>query len=98
MQGSFTRSSGHVASRLANGLPPAASSSSLQLPDTDAEDEDGHDDPRQQHLSGALNPMEASYVDPLGPSAERPRTAVKTRRSVPEEFADDCIVDNLLPD
>ncbi|VDM31519.1 unnamed protein product [Hydatigera taeniaeformis] len=98
VHGSYIRSSAYAISRLTNGLPPAASSSSLHLPDTDAEDEDGHDLPRQQHRSDALNPMEVSYVDPLGPSAERPRTAVKTRRSVAEEFVDDCAVDNLLPD
>ena len=39
-----------------------------------------------------------AYVDPLGPSAERPRTAIKTRRSAPDEFANDVIDDNLLPD
>ncbi|CDS41179.1 intraflagellar transport protein 88 [Echinococcus multilocularis] len=98
MQGSYTRSSSHVLSRLTNRLPPAASSSSLQLPDTDAEYEDEHEDSRHQYRSSTLNPMEVAYVDPLGPSVERPRTTVKTRRSVPKEFADDYAVDNLLPD
>ncbi|TPP59826.1 Intraflagellar transport protein 88 [Fasciola gigantica] len=37
------------------------------------------------------------YVDPLGPATERPRTAARSR-PIQDEFADEEIDDNLLPE
>ncbi|XP_061428942.1 LOW QUALITY PROTEIN: intraflagellar transport protein 88 homolog [Lethenteron reissneri] len=44
-------------------------------------------------------PIDASYSDPLGPQAERPRTAAARRRpQEDDDFGDDEITDELLPD
>uniref|UniRef100_W5MY78 Intraflagellar transport protein 88 homolog n=1 Tax=Lepisosteus oculatus TaxID=7918 RepID=W5MY78_LEPOC len=40
---------------------------------------------------------DASYVDPLGPQTERPKTAAK-KRSEEDEFADEELGDDLLPE
>ncbi|CAH8553923.1 unnamed protein product [Heterobilharzia americana] len=37
------------------------------------------------------------YTDPLGPSVERPRTAARSR-PIQDEFADEEVDENLLPD
>ncbi|XP_073469560.1 intraflagellar transport protein 88 homolog isoform X3 [Aquarana catesbeiana] len=41
--------------------------------------------------------IDASYTDPLGPQAERPKTAAK-RRVEEEEFADEELGEDLLPE
>ncbi|TNN60904.1 Intraflagellar transport protein 88 [Liparis tanakae] len=41
--------------------------------------------------------MDASYVDPLGPQTERPKTGAK-RRLEDDDFADEELVDDLLPE
>ncbi|XP_069034902.1 intraflagellar transport protein 88 homolog isoform X4 [Lepisosteus oculatus] len=41
--------------------------------------------------------IDASYVDPLGPQTERPKTAAK-KRSEEDEFADEELGDDLLPE
>uniref|UniRef100_A0A8C5E5X1 Intraflagellar transport 88 homolog n=1 Tax=Gouania willdenowi TaxID=441366 RepID=A0A8C5E5X1_GOUWI len=41
--------------------------------------------------------LDASYVDPLGPQAERPRTGA-TKRIEDDEFGDDELGDDLLPE
>ncbi|XP_043547835.1 intraflagellar transport protein 88 homolog isoform X2 [Chiloscyllium plagiosum] len=41
--------------------------------------------------------IDASYVDPLGPQIERPRTAAR-RRVEEDEFADEELGDDLLPE
>ncbi|XP_071818911.1 intraflagellar transport protein 88 homolog isoform X2 [Apostichopus japonicus] len=41
--------------------------------------------------------VDASYVDPLGPAAERPKTAAK-RREVDDDFGDEELGDDLLPE
>ncbi len=51
----------------------------------------------QNSFASLQQAMEPSYSDPLGPSAERPRTAVKKRRQV-DDFADDEVDVNMLPD
>ncbi|KAK3569165.1 hypothetical protein QTP86_025989 [Hemibagrus guttatus] len=56
-------------------------------------------------LPGAHEPYEASttvdidasYVDPLGPQMERPKTAAK-KRTEEDEFADEELGDDLLPE
>lgn len=40
---------------------------------------------------------DASYVDPLGPQAERPKTGAK-KRLEEDEFADEELGDDLLPE
>ncbi|XP_053564500.1 intraflagellar transport protein 88 homolog [Bombina bombina] len=41
--------------------------------------------------------IDASYVDPLGPQMERPKTAAK-KRNEEDEFADEELGDDLLPE
>lgn len=40
---------------------------------------------------------DASYADPLGPHVERPKTAAK-KRTDEDEFADEELGDDLLPE
>lgn len=40
---------------------------------------------------------DSSYVDPLGPLQERPKTSLR-RKQDEDEFADDDIGDDLLPE
>ncbi|XP_039276818.1 intraflagellar transport protein 88 homolog [Nilaparvata lugens] len=48
-------------------------------------------------FSQQLRDIDASYSDPLGP-LERPRTAAGSRRNFDDEFADEEIGDDLLPE
>ncbi|KYO44884.1 intraflagellar transport protein 88 homolog isoform X2 [Alligator mississippiensis] len=56
-------------------------------------------------LSGANEPYEsssnkeidASYIDPLGPQAERPKTAVR-KKTEDDDFADEELGEDLLPE
>lgn len=41
--------------------------------------------------------VDASYVDPLGPPMERPKTAAK-KRVEEDDFADEELGDDLLPE
>ena len=41
---------------------------------------------------------DASYSDPLGPQAERPKTAAKRREQPEDEFADEELGEDLLPE
>lgn len=41
--------------------------------------------------------LDASYVDPLGPQIQRPKTAARTRTEE-DEFADEELGDDLLPE
>lgn len=41
--------------------------------------------------------IDASYIDPLGPQTERPKTAAK-KRTEEDEFADEELGDDLLPE
>lgn len=41
--------------------------------------------------------LDASYVDPLGPQVERPKTAAK-KRLEEDDFADEELGDDLLPE
>lgn len=41
--------------------------------------------------------LDASYVDPLGPQMERPKTAAK-KRMEDDEFADEELGEDLLPE
>ena len=47
--------------------------------------------------SGGKQNIDASYQDPLGPAAERPKTAARNTR-MDDEFDDFEVDDNLLPD
>ena len=42
--------------------------------------------------------LDASYVDPLGPTTERPKTAARRRDQVEDEFGDEELGDDLLPE
>lgn len=41
--------------------------------------------------------LDASYVDPLGPQMQRPKTAAR-KRTEEDEFADEELGDDLLPE
>jgi len=41
---------------------------------------------------------DSSYADPLGPQMERPKTAAKRRDDAADDFADEELDDDLLPD
>lgn len=41
--------------------------------------------------------VDGSYVDPLGPLAERPKTAAKRRDDI-DEFADEELGEDMLPE
>ncbi len=41
--------------------------------------------------------LDASYVDPLGPQIQRPKTAAR-KRTEEDEFADEELGDDLLPE
>lgn len=56
----------------------------------DADDEPYQPQSRKQEV-------DPNYVDPLGPSMERPKTAAK-RRDLDDEFADEELGDDLLPE
>ena len=45
----------------------------------------------------SLQNLDASYVDPLGPQIERPKTAAK-KRIDEDDFADEELGDDLLPE
>jgi intraflagellar transport protein 88 len=42
--------------------------------------------------------VDASYSDPLGPSTERPKTAARRRDQTEDEFGDEELGDDLLPE
>lgn len=42
-------------------------------------------------------PSDSSYVDPLGPLQERPKTSLR-RKQDEDEFADEELGDDLLPE
>ncbi|XP_042314236.1 intraflagellar transport protein 88 homolog isoform X2 [Sceloporus undulatus] len=54
----------------------------------------GTNDPYESSVSKEID---ASYMDPLGPQVERPKTAMKKRMDE-DEFADEELGDDLLPE
>uniref|UniRef100_A0A3Q0KMH1 Putative tetratricopeptide repeat protein 10, tpr10 n=1 Tax=Schistosoma mansoni TaxID=6183 RepID=A0A3Q0KMH1_SCHMA len=52
---------------------------------------------KETGLSKDIDNEYIKYNDPLGPSVERPRTAARTR-SIQDDFADEEVDENLLPD
>ncbi|XP_066475849.1 intraflagellar transport protein 88 homolog [Tiliqua scincoides] len=51
----------------------------------------------EPYESSSHKEIDASYLDPLGPQIERPKTAVKKRMDE-DEFADEELGDDLLPE
>ncbi|KAG7265292.1 hypothetical protein CRUP_032445 [Coryphaenoides rupestris] len=51
----------------------------------------------EPYESSGQRDLDASYVDPLGPQTERPKTAAK-KRAEESDFADEELGDDLLPD
>lgn len=58
--------------------------------------EDGND--RQPFQSSQKQDIDASYSDPLGPQAERPKTAARRKDPNEDEFGDEELGDDLLPE
>ena len=46
----------------------------------------------------ASKEIDSSYSDPLGPMPDRPRTSVGGRGNLDDDFADEEIGDDLLPE
>ncbi|KAK6171274.1 hypothetical protein SNE40_019498 [Patella caerulea] len=55
---------------------------------------DGDDD----SFTGGQKDVDASYSDPLGPQMERPKTAAQRRNPHDDEFGDEELGDDLLPE
>ncbi|XP_060732172.1 intraflagellar transport protein 88 homolog isoform X2 [Tachysurus vachellii] len=53
--------------------------------------------PHEPYEASTPADIDASYVDPLGPQMERPKTAAK-KRTEEDEFADEELGDDLLPE
>ncbi|XP_060785593.1 intraflagellar transport protein 88 homolog isoform X2 [Neoarius graeffei] len=53
--------------------------------------------PHEPYEASTPGDIDASYVDPLGPQTERPKTAAK-KRAEEDEFADEELGDDLLPE
>ncbi|XP_051635078.1 intraflagellar transport protein 88 homolog isoform X3 [Manacus candei] len=51
----------------------------------------------EPYESRSSKEIDASYIDPLGPQAERPRTAAR-KRTEEDDFADEELGDDLLPE
>ena len=49
-------------------------------------------------MSTLRQELDPSYSDPLGPMPERPRTSGVVRPGLEDEFADEEIGDDLLPE
>ncbi len=64
-------------------------SARLTLPEDDENEEDSEDVPKE---------VDSNYSDPLGPMPERPKTSAGTRINPEDEFADEEIGDDLLPE
>lgn len=47
-------------------------------------------------MSVKLSSADASYIDPLGPRMERPKTGAKKRSE--DDFGDEELGDDLLPE
>ena len=72
-----------------------ASARSANRVDLNNDDEDG------KAFSVSAKRVDSSYADPLGPAPERPKTAASNQRAannVEDEFADEEIGDDLLPE
>ncbi|XP_023655595.1 intraflagellar transport protein 88 homolog isoform X2 [Paramormyrops kingsleyae] len=54
-------------------------------------------DSNEPYEASSQRDIDASYLDPLGPQLERPKTAAK-KRIEEDEFADEELGDDLLPD
>ena len=49
-------------------------------------------------LLSAFCVPDATYSDPLGPQVERPKTAASRRHEMQDEFGDEELGDDLLPE
>ncbi|XP_061782094.1 intraflagellar transport protein 88 homolog isoform X1 [Nerophis lumbriciformis] len=52
----------------------------------------------EPYESSSPKELDASYMDPLGPLMERPKTGAKVRVDDDDDFADDDLGDELLPE
>ncbi|XP_010082848.1 PREDICTED: intraflagellar transport protein 88 homolog [Pterocles gutturalis] len=51
----------------------------------------------EPYESNSSKEIDASYIDPLGPQAERPKTAAR-KRTEEDDFADEELGEDLLPE
>ena len=56
------------------------------------------DEEEAESYQPATKEVDGSYSDPLGPLPDRPRTSVGPRNNIEEDFADEEIGDDLLPE
>ncbi|XP_048258387.1 intraflagellar transport protein 88 homolog isoform X3 [Haliotis rufescens] len=50
------------------------------------------------YQSGQKQDIDATYSDPLGPQIERPKTAARRKDAMEDEFGDEELGDDMLPD
>ena len=55
-------------------------------------------DEEEADFQPSTKEVDGSYSDPLGPLPDRPRTSVGPRNNADEDFADEEIGDDLLPE
>ena len=55
-------------------------------------------DEDDEEYAPASKEIDSSYSDPLGPMPDRPKTSVGGRGNLDDEFADEEIGDDLLPE
>ncbi|KAK3576957.1 hypothetical protein CHS0354_005962 [Potamilus streckersoni] len=56
------------------------------------------DETEEESFQPKQGEIDASYTDPLGPQMERPKTAAARRKDVEDDFADEELGDDLLPE
>ncbi|KAK2185541.1 hypothetical protein NP493_231g03022 [Ridgeia piscesae] len=82
-------SAGSIADSPAVGKRNSATRRPITLSDDSTDQYPGNSSQQQ---------LDASYVDPLGPAVERPKTAAPSRREKDDEFGDEELGDDLLPE
>ncbi len=56
------------------------------------------DEDEEPYRPKKVRDVDSTYSDPLGPAPERPRTSAGHRGGAEDEFGDDDIGDDLLPE
>ena len=56
------------------------------------------DEDEEPYRPKKVKDIDSSYSDPLGPAPERPRTSAGNRGMAEDEFGDEDIGDDLLPE
>ncbi|XP_074661998.1 intraflagellar transport protein 88 homolog, partial [Tubulanus polymorphus] len=90
-------SAGSDTSREGSGNKSSGNSKTRKL-DSSAKTRKTHFDENGDLMKAKQLEIDASYNDPLGPAVERPKTAATRNRRDDDEFADEELGDDLLPE